>query len=265
MKRIFNPRRSRIGLLLLALGTLGFLIRGQFSRAQTAPAAAPIPPEGKVAEIDTGGQVPGNPDNAVQDMRELLRLIKVYQDKHGRFPQDANVLWQEVSRTPQEYGFSSVQQASPAFTNPDARYSDWGSERRFPDAVMPYYILNKRLDGTLVGSPKAAGQRDVYIYTALYTHHNVRHFQGERSTENPVGFFVVMWDDGSIERVPYDQRLYAPYGPRTHAVAFRGQAGLPAGTLTYDQYYHLFGWQRGPRGRVGGRGQSYNGSTPGNR
>ncbi len=75
---------------------------------------------------------------------------------------------------------------------------------------------------------------------------------------NPVGFYVVLWDDGSVEKIPYYQRLYVPKPNSEWVMAFPGQAGLPKNTLTYDQFYtQVIRFKESPRGSVGGKGVNY--------
>jgi len=214
---ISRSRKVRIGLLLLISASTLFYARTQFLRVRESQSSrdSAIPPQGKPAEIDTNGTIPGNPNHAIEDMRQLRKLIRVYQKKNGRFPEHGNALWVDIMQAPQEYGYGSADEAWPVFSNPDARYSDNRAERRMPDRAMAYYILSKRPDGTPVGSPKAPGKKDVLIFTSLYVHENVRHFKGERSTSNPVGFYLVMWDDEKIEKVPYDKQLYVPLDKNT--------------------------------------------------
>lgn len=220
--------------------------------------------EGVVADIDTGGTIPGDPNNAIEDMKVIYRLIGIYRQKHQNYP-NCDELLKDIRASLKEYGFDTYEEAWQFFINPDSKYSDSSYDRKYPDKVVPYILLDKRLDGSPIGSPTAPGTKDVLISTSLYTHRNIRHYPGPRSTENPVGFWIVMWADGEIQKVPYDQILYAPkgrepdepQGRKSHAFVFPGQAGLPANTKTYDQYYQGLGAKRGPRGKAGAKGKSY--------
>lgn len=262
---ILHSRKARIGLLLLICASTLFYVRTQFLHARQSQSSGEedIPPEGRPADIETNGTIPGNPMNAIKDMKQLRKLITLYQRKHGRFPEHGSALLLDVLRTPQEYGYSSSDEVWSVFGNPDCRYSDNVAERQRPNRSMPYYILSQRPDGTPVGGPKTAGQKDILIFTPLYYHGNVRHFKGERSTSNPVGFFLVMWDDEKIEKIPYYKQLYVQLdknkGGTEHSfgMAFPGQAGVPSNALTYDQFHQKLGAKRGPRGKAGAKGLPY--------
>ena len=121
----------------------------------------------------------------------------------------------------------------------------------------PYYFKDKRFDGSLAGSPKAAGTHDVIATLDLYTHFNSVHRNGEIYT-NPVGFYLVLYDDGKVAKVPYDQIRFVPVGNREYQFAYPNEAGVPNTALGYDEYSQkIMGWKAGPRGGVGSPGQSY--------
>jgi hypothetical protein len=51
-----------------------------------------------------------------------------------------------------------------------------------------------------------------------------------------VGFYLILWDNGSIERVAYDEVLYIPQD-KGFSLGFRKQAGLPSGCITYEEFW----------------------------
>jgi hypothetical protein len=87
--------------------------------------------------------------------------------------------------------------------------------------------------------PNAAdsGSREVLAYTSLYYHEQIRRFNGVKDTIDPVGFYIVVWNDGTVEKMPYDQVLYVK-DPQTGRMykGFTGQAGT-ANAETFDQHY----------------------------
>lgn len=259
---LLRSRGFRIcSLCVLVVLTL-FQVKRQWTQETQASKDQSIPLEGKVPEIDTAGKVPGDPANAIEDMKLIHSLVGIYRAKHGGNPKTCNVLLEDIDKRPKDYGMKSQRQAAALFLNPDTRYSDLGFMRNNPNNSFPYTIYTKRLDGTPYGGPKAPGTRDISVMTDLYAHKNIRHFKGSRSTSNPVGFYIVMWDDGQVEKIPYDKELFVPLpnqgdGFKRHAFALPGQAGVPTGALTYDEFYKKIGWKRAPRGEVGGKGRAY--------
>jgi hypothetical protein len=255
--RVLSRRPAKAILLLLLTVFTVYQFQQQWTKKPTVSPEDVIPAQGRAAEIDTKGLVPGNPDNAVQDMKQLRALMRTYQENNKKLPKDFNALWLDMRRNPQSYGYNSIEEAQHIYTNPDSRYSDFRFLREEPDFYSPYTIQSTRPDGTPLSNPKTPGKRDILIYTDIYVHQNIRHYPGERSTSNPVGFFLVMWDDGQIEKIPYDRQLYVPVDKNTWNFAVPGQAGVPANALTYDQFYQKLGARKGPRGKAGGKGLSY--------
>ncbi len=241
-----NGRRLRIGLLLAVLAFIGYLYVRERSFAPF-PRARYIPPQG-IAENDTHGKVPGDPARAIADAKRLYPLIQNYRKQHsGQYPPNASYLVKDLILHFQNYGiakgnvtgfqrFLKVRQFIRSFSNPDARYSDDPSDRQHPNTIFPFFISNKRPDGSPVGGPKPPGTHDVLAYTNLYFHENVRHFRGDLTTSHPVGFFIVLWDDGSVQKIPYNQLLYVPQGYGNFGNAFPGQTGVPSNAMTYKEF-----------------------------
>jgi len=264
--RVLRSRKSRFGLLFLLTVVTMFYIRTQWVREVRVAAQRSIPPEGIVPAIDTGGKVPGDPANAVEDMLKIRTMMDVYKSRHGRMPRRTGEVFTDALDNFQSYGFSSSEEASVVFTNPDARYADFDVARKNPKYYLAYVIDEHRPDGTKVGDNKVPGTRDILLFTDLYFHENVRHYKNTRSSENPVGFYMVMWDDGKIEQIPYDKRLMVPLPAqgtrRTWKLGFRGQAGVPANAEDYDKHYKQLGWKKAPRGVVGGKGFTFDSRRP---
>lgn len=271
--QLLRGRGFRVSLLLLTAALVGFQWRFRTAQTQTAQAAqktqeqlqfadweAKIPLRGGRALNDTGGKVLGNPHNAIEDLKRLYQLMAIYREKHnGKSPTTTMELLLAARQQPKEYGFRDKNHVEEAFLNPDTRYADNVPTRRFAHRHSPYNISDKRPDGTLAGGPKPAGTRDVIASADLYFHRNIRHFRGERSTENPVGFYLVLWEDGEIQKIPYSEQIYARAPKGKFAFGFAGQAGIAPNSLSYDEWYRNLGWKNGgPRGKEGGVGLSYN-------
>ena len=259
-----TSRKVRTIVLLGSLSFLTFVSIKQFMPAGSAQTTIPVPSQGKIPEFDTGGKVPGNPANAVQDLQEIHRLIGVYKSRDGAYPSRTLDLLQDIQKQPEVYGYSVPTERGTwpeAFMNSDYAYAD-GNKTHNPNGVVPYITTDRRPDGTPIGGAKLPGQKDVLAYTDIYIHRNVHRFPKSRTTENPVGFFVVLWDDGTVTQVPYDELIYVPTEGNTekrgkYGQAFPGQAGIPANAVTYDQFYQKLGWKKGPRGKEGDLGLSY--------
>ena len=268
MKNLSNRLVRSLALLSL-LALIGFNIWTRRAVSQVSNVQARvIPPEG-VIDNDTGGKVPGDPANAEEDFMKIYAAIQTYRDQHdGKYPNTGQILESYLNaksnrnfHTSEEAKSASeiaIKEAYGILLNPDAKYSDNPATRKIPDQSSVYDIYTQRPDGTSLGNPPS-GKKDVLAMTSLYVHQNVRQLPGQKSKSNPVGFYVVLWNNGTIQKIAYDQVLYVPKGSGDFTTAFPGQAGVPANALTYDEFYRVAGWKKGPRGEVGGKGQSYNG------
>jgi hypothetical protein len=61
---------------------------------------------------------------------------------------------------------------------------------------------------------------------------------------HPTGFYVVLWEDGQVEKIPCEEVLWAPMGNNSYLPAFRNQAGVPKHALTQKQYLNQQQLQR---------------------
>ena len=173
----------------------------------------------------------------------------------------------EARANPKAYGFADVYALNAALSNPDNRFADDESVRASPNSLSNS-APTVRADGTSIFGPKSTGTRDVIAAMETYLHKNQRDFPNERTTLNPSGFYQVLWDDGSVENIPYDNVFYAylhdATGARTKSffITFHGQAGVPADAIDYDTYWReKMHWPIPPHATTGGKGTSYNGQS----
>lgn len=226
---------------------------------QASPTKRIAPPQKYVAYDFTWAKVPGNPENAEAQMKRIYGWLTIYRQTHGgAYPKDLSALIGEMEFSPEDYGISEAEAKNPfdLFTNPDTRYTNMRAIGAHP---IPYIMQTTRLDGTALGSPKAPGTRDVLAYTSMYVQQNWR--KGIPTTQ--IGFYLVLWDDGTVERAPWNAILWVPYVPEDQrratpvtaafvsaaeknrfaawTFAFPGQAGVPANALTDAEYHHRRG------------------------
>ena len=127
--------------------------------------------------------------------------------------------------------------------NPDNRYADNNTARQDPGNTITYMVQGKRLDGSPVGGSKKLGERDVLAFTETYFHQNVVNQNlPQHDTMNPVGFYLVLFDDGSVEKVTWDKIRLVRQGNSTNASAifkygFPTQVGVPDDAPTMEQHY----------------------------
>ncbi len=169
-----------------------------------------------------------DPAAAERHLRQIYTSLGIYRRTHGgAFPvTNSPGLLGDMAAHPQTYGLpdqgaAGRAQAMRFFTSPDS-------------PLTVYFLHNKRPDGTLTGTAKQTGTRDVFADTDLYVRN---HPQGAS------GFYLVLWDDGTVGKIPAGEILTVPaydvIGPTgateqarrqgEKQIAFPGQAGLPKG------------------------------------
>ena len=162
-------------------------------------------------------------------LQQIYTYISIYRRTHGgSLPATLgpNSLAADMASAPRRYGLpdqgvGNRAQAIRCFTSSDSQ-------------LTVYLLHNKRPDGALTGTAKQTGTRDVFADTDLYVRN---HPQGVS------GFYLVLWDDGTVGRIPAGEILTVPtydvIGPTgateqarhqgEKQVTFPGQAGLPRG------------------------------------
>lgn len=96
-----------------------------------------------------------------------------------------------------------------------------------------------------MAGPKPADTRDVLAMTDIYFHKNTRYPPTGAPSWNPVGFFLVLWDDGEVTRVPYDKVLRSNLPGGAQMYAFPGQAGVPSTAVKFSERFKRLR-RRGP-------------------
>lgn len=226
-----QSRRFRVAALAVVLLLITFQAVHQFVNSRRELTGNSMP------DYDVGSTVPGNPQNEVTGLKSIYRVLNLYRKQHGgSYPINVMELLSDVRVRYTDYGLHSRLEADKLFESPDVRFSDEFQmiKGATVDSIIPYEMFSVRYDGTPVGGDKKPGTRDVLAWTDTYVHQNI-HQTGVPSA-NPVGFYMVLWDDGTISKVPYNKILYVPAGGGNYADAFPGQAGVPNNAVTYDQF-----------------------------
>jgi hypothetical protein len=180
---------------------------------------------------DTGGKIPGNAALTSRSLQQLYGVIRIYRTRHlGQYPLHLHELEVEAS----EGSVYPVNLTS--LKSSDCRFSD-STATRAEATGYPFVLSYSRPNGTLIGSKPKDGHRDVLAYSALYARQNIRYDQQSRRYEaNPIGFYLVLWDNGAVTRVPFDERLFVPNGD-SWEIAFPGQAGVPKEAKGFREWH----------------------------
>lgn len=234
----FGSARVRT-VLLATLLVIAAAIYGQFLfRKATSPPAARRLGASVFDTPDTHGTVPGNPERAERQMRDLYADLQVFLKRHGRPPRIPSEFVREIQRN-FDYPF-----AFDDLLNPDCRYAD-APQARHAARCFPYILYHLRPDGQPLLGPKREGTRDVLAMTDIYFHKNRKNPARGTGSWAPVGFFLVLWEDGEVTRVPFDNVLLYKTRDGGEKYAFPGQAGVPATAVGFREHFKRLR-RRGP-------------------
>ena len=110
--------------------------------------------------------------------------------------------------------------------------------RRNPDDIVPYEVAFPRPDGNRLGSPKLEGTKDILALTDIYAHNLQKYKNDKPSYVDASGFYLILWDDGQISEIPYDQVLYVRQEKVGYVRVFLNQAGVTSrNSLTYSEFW----------------------------
>lgn len=178
-----------------------------------------------------------NPDRVIWRLKGLYKEMELYKSRKGAYPNRETALLDDMEENPVAYGYKSgldgIKEMRERNRTPDMQYAD--SHFSTPHGVIstPFYMIQKRPDGTKNGTPHPVGTRDVLAYSDIYYFRDWCIKADGTSTQNPTGFYVVLWEGGEVTKVPFDQVRFAyPQRAGAPSECFPRQAGIPATTYT---------------------------------
>ncbi len=170
------------------------------------------------------------PDNATQSLHEIYRYALLYRAENGdKWPQGVDDMNYIVMRERHLKGRDGFESAGQKFFNPDVKFS----ERRTYNlkVASPYFFVP--------GAPSPTEPAQVLLATDLYniTSNNMVQHQAF----NPRGGYVVLWSDGNISRVPYDEVTYEARGKGWTALLPGQNYTSEAALLRVEELQQVFG------------------------
>ncbi len=191
-----------------------------------------IPPEGwchnqrfKTAKL--------NPEGLVKQLQDLFKEMQLFQSRHGTRPRSALELHRDIRANMSVYGFRDVKSVFTRNYQPDMQYADYHFADPPGTVAEPFVWVVRRPDGGEIGGPHRTGERDTLAYSDIYYYGDACLFPNGKMTKHPTGFYLVLWEDGEVTRVPFDQIRFAyPQRENAPSECFPGQAGVPSVTYT---------------------------------
>jgi len=244
MTRLIDDRRVKviiIGLMVLVLGIRLYIQYRYYYVSPTAPIALDRLPPQAYQEFHPNG-IPGHPDQTIRQMKRLYSAMKCYSGRHNGQPASTDVTGfiSDIYANTNAYGFRDRGAAKNLLSNADCIYSDDVNVRRQAQNFFPYFMPSTRPDGSSITGTRQADTRDVLAYTDLYFHSNLTwNARHTAAKQHPMGFFIVLWDNGAISRVPYEQTVFQPQSERRWVLGFPGQAGVARSAVPYTRYYRI--------------------------
>jgi hypothetical protein len=221
-----------IGSVLLVGGWGIWLV--QKPRGASAAINSVAPPPATVLDPQGVGH-PGDPKNAEKDLQQIYLAIDKFRRQNGRLPNLPELGGSKATGLP---GLLPAE----AWTNPDTRYSD-GLDPKGRGSMRFHYqvsYLAARPDGSQKPAFPKKGERDVWILADQCVRKNMVRFSNHRVAMTLKGCFVVLWSDGTIERIHPAKQLVVPVTTSRSGFAFEGQAGLPkdrSRVKTFPEYW----------------------------
>lgn len=185
----------------------------------------PIPTAG-LKMFEENWDKPGNPEHAITDLKKMYWVIDQFRRKNNRLPELREILSDALrSDNPNMLGLEDQ-------TTPDGHLKDGHTPGATNDTYF-YAFRTKRPDGNARPAFPKSGEKDVWVYTDAYVRRRQTVYQDHRSTFQPSGVYVVLWSDGTIEKVPMPEMLKYRVSDTEWRYTFRGQAGVPKDAVSW--------------------------------
>jgi hypothetical protein len=175
------------------------------------------------------------PAEVEEDFALLYKAICAFREAHNRLPYAPQELLEFGSKLPEE---SRLEQAH--LGSQDYRYSDYFAQGFRDHLGYTFDLRAHRPDGTQRPAWPIGDDRDVWVSTDIYTRSNATVYPNMRVQGRPDGFYIVLWSDGTIERINVNDTVWVS-SATTLEQYFPGQAKLPRNTKSGAQVNASFG------------------------
>lgn len=182
---------------------------------------------------NTNGKIPGNPQLTEGKLQKIYAAMLIFKKKTGNLPMtNFQVFVSDVTKNFQEYGFKSMNEANAIFHSEDTKFGDLFHNDKVTDNIIPFFQPSRRPDGSEPSEGFSGKNKDVLLFTNIYFHENISE---DRSDFSPIGFYIVLWEDGSTERIPIDKVRFVP-NAHPFQEQFPNQEGSSSKSYGFEDY-----------------------------
>ena len=203
---------------------VGFFIRKETKAALNMKVWDRVLRDQPVKINPEGAKNPGNPNEAVQRLRRIYHVMNSYREKHNGLPSLGELLGS---------GSKPGLIAQEDQVLPDQEFKD-GLPDPSKNDCFTWAYRSPRPNGQPKPAFPSTGEKDVWVYTDLYIRRNQTIMPDGHSEFEPRGVYVVLWSDGTIEKVPMQDAVLIGEG-LSSTYSFAGQAGNPKKTETWGE------------------------------
>lgn len=159
--------------------------------------------------LNSNSERPGNPEATEAKFAKIYKEIVAFRERNGRLPYAGS----ELALQPSE------------LQSDDTKFTDEYARGIRDHLGFHFDLRSKRPDGSDRPATPKRPERDVWVTTEDYVRSNARLFPDGTVRSKPSGFYIVLWSDGKVERVPVGERIWVN-SSRGLISTFRGQAGV---------------------------------------
>ena len=167
----------------------------------------------------------------------------IYRKRHNEIYPDPDSLTNDMVSNYLSYGFHNSHKAQMSLTNPDTRYMETGFLRKKEARSHIFSIFNTRPNGSYIGTPTPKGKKDLLADCSIYVHTDLRYSKEKRCyipSGEPYGFFIALWKDGTVTKVPWYDRVFYKLPNGRYALAYADEAGIPSNIITYSKHLQKY-------------------------
>lgn len=166
----------------------------------------------------------GDPENAVTAFKKLFRIVERFKELNGRYPGHTDFVNFKREIIP------GTRLMPTDLTTVDAKFSP-----RF-NSTAPYGLGGNPF-AVLCDKDSDLKARIPIMMTDLYVRDGEETCGTKGSKYTYGGVFVVLWNDGTIDKIKPGDMLCAPDGDGMNVNLIPGSPGNPASTLKMRDYY----------------------------